>query len=602
MSSSRDVPPDLIRAELRTVLASKEFSSSERQRRFLSFVVEETLNGRASGIKEAVIALEVFGRDSSAFDPRTDSIVRVEARNLRLRLAAYYVDEGRGDAVRIDLPRGAYIPVFTRAPAAPGGAGGLRRGRAAALAAMLVTALAVTAWWTMRARPPEPALPSIAVLPFLNLGGGPANDYIADGFAEDLTTELARLPGLRVAARTSAFQFRGRSEDVRAIGRKLGVTSVLEGSLRMEPGRVRVTAQLISAQTGFHLWSTAYDKTVSSLPEAQRLVAHAVAETFAIRRDPPARRHLPPADALDAYWRGRYLRSRAASRAEGLGYLERAVKADPEMAEAWAALASTYAIMGFHSELDRGQAARKAQEAARRALALDESIAEAHAALAQVAYSYEHDFAAAERSYQRALALNPSAAGTQRGFALALVAQSRFDEALRRLELARQADPLSLQTGNDLATAYYCARRFDDAIRTARMRLESDPAYTPAWVILGSSLALSGRPRDGAAALEKAATQGRDPVALSRWAHALALAGRAVEARGLLNELNDTAIGAAMVHTGLGEADKAMECLQRAFASGETDTTFLAVEPIFAPLHGQPAFRALCAKLRLPLR
>jgi TolB-like protein/Tfp pilus assembly protein PilF len=470
--------------------------------------------------------------------------------------------------------------------------------------------VAVSVWWVIRSRAPQPVVPSIAVLPFLSLGGGPGSEYVADGFVEDLTTELARLPGLRVAARTSAFQFRGRNEDMRQIGARLGVAAVLEGSVRHDPGKLHVTAQLISTQTGFHLWSDAYDKPLAALPEAQTAVMRAVAETFALRRDlTRARRHAPPAEALDAYWRGRYLRSNPQHRAESLSFLQQAVQIDPKFAEAWAALASTYATMSFHQELPRESGTAQAREAAHRALELDDSIAEAHAALAQLAYSYDMDFPAAERDYTRALELNPSAAGTLRGYALALVSQSRFDEAFHRLETVRQIDPLSLQTGNDLATAYYCARRFDDAIRVARQRLDAEPGYAPAWMVTGSSLALSGKSRDGAAALRKAVETTRILGTLSRLGHALALSGQQAEARAVLGEMQSpsqpdegSGVALAMVYTGLGETKNALESLRRAVDARETDTTFLAVEPIFAPLHTEPAFRELCARLHLPLK
>lgn len=600
--------PDSVRSELAKVLASPRFASSERHRRLLRFIVEESLQGKEAEIKESVLAVEVFGR-SPSFDPRTDSVVRSEARNLRARLNEYYLGEGSGDLVIIDLPKGSYVPAFRAAEPGPRHPSHWIRTLAVALA--LLASASTGAWWMLGSRPASRwrgRAPTIAVLPFLNLADGPAGDYAADGFVEDLTTGLAKVPALRVASRTSAFQFRHRNLDARDIGRQLGVAAVLEGSVRMQAGRLRVTAQLIDTASGYHLWSDSYEHEAAGTQEVETEIQRHVAAALGVRPAAVDRPHAPTPEAREAYWRGRFLLRDFRRHADSRRYFEQAVTADPQFAEAFAALAFTRAIMAFHLESPVDETVAQAREAARRALALDQTIPEAYLALATVTYSYDHDWVASERAYRRALELNPSYASARRGFALPLMAQGRFEEAIQQIKLAEELDPVSVLSTNDRATNLYCARRYAEAIWVARGHLQMDPGFFPARLTLGTCEAAQGKLPEAIADLQKAAAQGgRAMMILGPLGNALARAGRLAEARAVLAEIESiqkaegtAGVALALVHTGLGERKQAIECLRQAAAAHVTDTNFIGVDPMLDPLRKEPGFQALCALLALP--
>jgi serine/threonine-protein kinase len=601
--------PESVRSELDKLLSSRGFAASERHRRFLQFVVEESLAGRQDGVKESVLAVEVFGRTGS-FDPRTDSVVRSEARNLRARLNEYYSGEGSGDPVVIEIPKGSYVPVFRT----------LRAGRFPftrfALAGALALALCGFAWWFFAVRPAlsGAGLRSIAVLPFLNLTGGADGDYAADGFVEDLTTRFGQVRELRVAARTSAFQFRGKNQDIRKIGRDLGVAAVLEGGFREEKGRVKVTAQLIDARQGYHLWAEGYERQAGDLQKVEDEILLAVSNVLGVR--PIARTaplHTPPPEAREAYWQGRYLKANnwQHAGAESVPYFERAVAADPQFAEAWASLASVHANMAFHLEGRVADEVAKSREAARRALALNDTIPETYQARALLSYSHDFDWPAAERDYRRALDLNPSYAAGHRSFALELMALGRFDEAIEHLKTAEQLDPISILTTNNMATTLYCARRYDEAVRVARRHVEMDPQFFPAQSVMALCDAETGRYAEAIDAFEKARARAGESadLILGPLGNALGRAGRLNEARSILTELESAqksdgtaAVALAMVHVGLGERKQAIECLRQAADTHVTDVLFIGVNPLFDSLRGDADFQALCTRLGLPAR
>jgi len=598
------VSPASARLELARLLSSPRFAGSERHCRFLQFVVEESLAGRESEIKESVLAMQVFDRGSS-FDPRTDSVVRSEARHLRVRLSEYYLNEGTADPVVIELPKGSYVPRFRQAAVTPPSRFSLSL--SLGLAAALVIAAGGLAWWLLR----PGASGSVAVLPFLNLTGDSDADYVADGLVEDLTTDLARLPGLRVAARSSAFQYRGKGQDVRKIGRELGVGTVLEGSLRREPGVVKITAQLINTRNGYHLWSSGYERAAADAQEVEREIVASIGEVLGVRRvAPSAPPRVPLPEARDAYWRGRYLYADWQRIPESVPFFEQAVAADPQFAEAWAALASAHSNLAFHLRGNVREEAAKAREAARRALELADAIPEAHVALAVISYSYDHDWPAAEKSYRRALDLNPSYAAGHRGFALGLLSQGRFEEAIEHLQTAQRLDPISILTTNNMATTLYCARRYEEAMRVARRHLEMDPGFCPARNMIALCELQTGKVREAIAELEKCRSQPEyASMVLGPLGYAFARAGRRQEAAALLADLEreEEKTGMAgvvmgMVHTGLGENRQAIQCLRGAAEAHVTDAVFIGADPLWDPLRKDPEFQALLGQLGLPVK
>ena len=583
MLSAEPRPAD-VRAQLDRMLASSVFASSERQLRFLRYVVEETVAGRSGGIKETVIASDVFGRAPSVFDPRTDSSVRVEARNLRARINEYYLTEGRFDPIVIALPRGSYVPQFHLRPGGPPNRAHWLR--TIALAA-LIAAVAGIVWWRI-ASPPRAS--SIAVLPFLNLSGG-GDDHIADGIVEDLTTDLAEMPGLRVAARTSAFRFRDRNEDVRRIGRELGVATVLEGSVRRNGVTLRVSAQLIETGSGYHLWARTYESGIAEAGETEAGILKAV--SAALRVTPGAQTvRNPPPEARDAYWRGRYLLATWQRQGDSLAQFEEAVRRDPQYAEAWSALALARATMVFQHEGPTAQLAIEARDAVQHALALDDASSEAWHARALLDYAYDRDWPTAERSFQRALELNPNSAPVRRAFALALASRGRTREALEQLEEVRRLDPLTLLATNTQGVVLYLGHRYDEAIALARSHLKIEPDYLMANFLIAVCDVEKGKNAEALTEFRKVVAQYRSIQILGRYGNALARAGRESEARAVLAELQtldkpagEAGVGLAMVYAGLGDKANAVQALAQGAAAHQTDAAFNAVDPMLAPLH-----------------
>lgn len=428
-------PAEAVRAQLERVLDSGDFAQSERMKSFLRFVVEETLEGRAAQLKEFTIATGVFGRDES-FDPQTNTIVRVEAGRLRRRLERYYLTEGQGDAVRIDLPKGSYVPLFRAAAPAPAAAHAAQGAPAPEDVALAL-----------------PSGPSIAVLPFENLSGDPDQGFFADGITEEIINDLTRFPNLRVIARHSTFKYKGQHVDIREVGRDLQVRYVLEGSVRKGGNLVRVTGQLIDATDGSHLFSESYDRDLSAqnILEIQdgiskRIVA-AIGQPYGVMARAGARHAASKAaqnlDAYDAvlrfyeYWFDHSPERHAAVR----DALEEAVKLDPNYASAWAGLAEVYldeVRFGFNARSDPPSLDR-ALETAQRAVRLDPESAMAYHFLFSTHF-HRGELEAFEATGERAVALNPNQADILSDYGLMLCCIGAWE---RGLALANKAIALS---------------------------------------------------------------------------------------------------------------------------------------------------------------
>jgi len=600
-----------VREHLDKVLVSSSFSGAPRVQQFLRFVVEETLQGRSAEIKESVVAFHVFGRKSN-FDSHIDSVVRVHATHLRERLREYYRQEGLHDRMIIDLPPGAYVPAFRRPPAEVPSAVVVRRNwrwlpAVAALAALAVLG-AVALWkfgWPARGAPT-----SIAVLAFANLDAAPQSDYLAEGIAEDLMTSLARSPDLRVVDRSSAFQYREKNINARLVGRDLGASVLLEGSIRGQPDHLKITTQLVSAASGFDLWSESWEGPASdaSLFEAQivRAVRQVLGKTSG-KQGPtapaPAIR-APSPGAQEAYWRGRYLLSKGhTTRTSSIRFLEEAARLDPQYAAAHAGLATAYSTMAFHMEGDVGELVAKARSAGERALQLDPASAESLASLAVLTWAFDHDWARAERDFQRALELSPSYARGHLQYALGLVTRARFDDAIAQIRAARALDPLSYAIGNDLAMALSCAGRYDESIASAQQTLRNDPKYAYAHVPLGAALAMKDNSTAAIGEFEQAIQSlGRGAWILGPMGYALARAGRKVEAGNIATEIEQSGGGGvelAYVYAAMGDKPRALDALDRAYVERIVDLNFMAVDPMLASLRAEPRFLTLKRRMGL---
>jgi len=598
-------------------VASGPFAESERLRRFLRFTVEQTLQGQGGRIKEYLIGVEVFGREES-FDPRTDPIVRVQAGKLRGRLEKYYATDGLRDPVLIEYPKGSYVPLFRKREPAAGRVSRSWRMLAAMTASLAVVGLA-SYWMVARraaTRAPVSGVPSIAsivVLPFTDLSPGKDQEFFCDGITEELINTLAKFEGLRVVARTSAFEFKGKGQDIRKIGAQLGVATVLEGSVRKDGGRLRVTVQLNNAADGFHLWSQTYDREMKDVFAIQEEVSRAVAETLRVRlaadgQRPLVRRYTGDLEVYNLYLTGLYHSNR--SDPEGLKMavkvFEQAIARNPPYAPAYAGLALAYYQLTRRSVMPPKEAMSKARHAAEKALEIDDTLADAYAALAVIRSTYDWDWKAAEREFQRALKLSPSHAGIRQAYCRYLLPMGRRDEALREIQRAKELDPLSLTVRRDLSRTYIERREFDRAIEECRRAIELDPSFYLVHASMGNAFTGQGSYTEAVVTLERAcALSGRrDPVPLELLGYAKGVMGARAEARKLLDELQGLSkhgyvspVAMATVCAGLGDKDQAFLWLNKAYAERAVQLNLLPGGFHWDILRSDPRFTTLLQKM-----
>ncbi len=485
-------------------------------------------------------------------------------------------------------------------------------------AAEFAAALAPTEVQVMRARRSGAgAGPSIAVLPFTNAGGGPDAEIFSDGIAEELTNALSKLDGLHVVARASAFAFKGSAEDVREIGRRLGVGTVLEGSVRRAADRVRITAELVSVEDGYRLWSERYDRQVDDVFAIQDEIASAIATVLEARLlgAPTAYARAPEAPtgdpkAYEHYLRGRHLWNQRTASAlqKSVEEYGRALAVDPRHAASYAGIADSYVILGVYSHLPPHEVMPKAREAAEQALALDASLAGAHTSLACVRALYEWEWDAADALFRRAIAHNPQYATAHQWYATnCLVPQGRFDDARAELERAQALDPLSLAVRISVGLRDFYARDLAAAAGRLRETLQLDPDFGAAHYFLGHALIAMGRYDEAAATLRHAVTlQEGSPETVAALATAHALAYERASAEGILADLERRTRGEyvspallAQIHLGLGAHEAALERLEEAAALRAADLVWLKVHPIYDCIRGHPRFRALLGTLHL---
>ncbi len=603
------VPTGDVRAELEKILAAQTFANSGRQSRFLRFVVEETLAGRGPQLKEYLIGVEVYDR-GEGYDPRVDTIVRVEASRLRSRLAEYYRKEGAADPVRIDLPRGSYVPAFTQAAeVVPVPA--MSRSRNLSLAAAgAVILLFAAVFWMMHSRPAaataEP--PSVAVLPFTDLSPEHDQEYFCDGMTEELITALSRIDGLRVAARTSSFEFKGMAQDVRSIGTRLHVAHVLEGSVRKDGGRLRITAQLITAGDGYHVWSATYDRDMKDVFAVQEQIAHAIASNLQVKLA-AGPRTLPRTGDLEAYnlfLQGKFFEAKFTPDGEhkAIELYEQAIARDPQFAGAYSGLADTYLILGFKGMLPPQVAGPKALAAACRAIDLNQTLADPHVALGALQALYHWNWSESEKEFRRALELEPGSPSAHSYYgSLCLTPLGRLDEALHEVRLARDLDPLSREANSAVGLVYYYRGEYDQAIEAIKKTIELDPGFGEAYPELICAYEAKRQFPEALAAVAKLEQMGDSLRSQCLRARIDAAMGKAAEARTLFAKVEPMAsqTEAAALHAALGERDQALHSLEKAIERHDSHVIWLNSSPQFRALRSDPRFLAIARSANLPV-
>jgi TolB-like protein/DNA-binding winged helix-turn-helix (wHTH) protein/tetratricopeptide (TPR) repeat protein len=451
---------------------------------------------------------------------------------------------------------------------------------------------------------------SVAVLPFVNISSDPENEYFSDGLTEELINALAKVKGLRVPARTSAFRFKGKAHDLREVGRQLDVAAVLEGSVRKDGDKLRITAQLVRVANGFHLWSETYDRRLMDVFAIQEDICRDIVNALEIRLADtpgrqPVRRYTDNLEIYTTYWKGRYhlLDKRTwDGTLKAKEYFEQAIRRDPRYAPALTGLADCYSLFGTYNLLPPREAFSKARTLALEALAIDDSLAEAHTSLASIKAFYDWDPAAAEAGFKRAIALNPAYALAHQWFAEYLSTMGRHDEALLEIRRAQEVDPLSPIVNSIAGLTLYFARQYDRAVEQCRRTVEMDPSFSIASFFLGYAYEQKRMYAEAIRAFEKGiALSSTGKAYLGR---AYALAGRRAESAKILDELQAASresyvspIDFALIYTALGERDQAFLWLERAYQDRSNYLRYLKVDPRYDSLRSDPRFSALLNRL-----
>lgn len=465
---------------------------------------------------------------------------------------------------------------------------------------------------------------SVAVLPFVNTSGDPNDEPFSDGLTDELIGLCGRTAGLTVTGRTSAFAFKGSGLAVRDIAERLGVATVLEGSVRRTGDRLKVTVQLVRASDDQVLWAEMYRADLADVFVVQEEIARSIVAALRVelgtaelpdnsgtddtRRARLAERPSVSAEAYELYLRGRYLwnsKSGGDGLRQALRYFERAAALEPSYAPAHAGISDVHALLAVFGHGRALEEFAAAKAAALRALALDEMLAEAHVALAHVQFLYDYAWAAAERSFRRATTLDSSNTAAHFLLAVCLQDQGRFEEAFAEAHAARALDPLSPHVGNLLGRVYVNARRPDDAIRHLRDTLELSPDSDLAYQQLGHAYLQKGMHAEALAALHQAAALS-GPRDAAHLAYAYAVTGDAAAARRIVQDLVDAAgnpnvapFHIAMAYVGLGETDMAFAWLERGYDERAAFMDGVKITPAFEPLHADPRWAALLRRMGL---
>ncbi|MEO8089052.1 MAG: protein kinase [Gemmatimonadales bacterium] len=455
---------------------------------------------------------------------------------------------------------------------------------------------------------------AIAVLPFVNSSADPENEYFSDGITDELITALTKVEGLRVASRTSVFALKNTREDVRELGARLDVSAVLEGTVRRAGNRLRITVQLADVTDGRTLWSERYDREMADVFAIQDEIAGTIVRTLRTTLlgelgDPTPVRYTANVRAYSLYLKGRFWwnrRSQAAIK-EGIGFFEQAIEEDPGYALAYSGLADSYALDLDYRGAPVVEGMERAKAEARKAIALDETLAEAHTSLAWVTFIYDWDWVGAEREFNRAIELNPRYSTGRQWHSWFLVAMGRFDEALAEGRAAIELDPLSVSIRRSMGWLQYYARHFDGALDNLRRALAMNPTSEETHRLLGLVYAQQGLYDEAAASFREAvANSETDLLSYAGLGQVAALRGQTDAARAVLRELEErqrvryvSPVAPAMIQLALGDVDASFDLLGKAYEDRRGWLAYLRIEPMFDPLRSDPRFTRLLQRMRL---
>jgi TolB-like protein/DNA-binding winged helix-turn-helix (wHTH) protein/Tfp pilus assembly protein PilF len=514
-------------------------------------------------------------------------------------------------------------PVEVEAPAKPVALGEatpkilLRRKIVLAASAAAVIALVVSVWILIRnsGTSSAHAIASLAVLPLQNLSGDPSQDYFADGMTDELTTQLAKIRSIRVISRTSAMRYKNAQKPLAEIARELNVDAVVEGSIVRSGNRLKLTAQLIDASTDRHLWADSYERDLRDIVSMQVEVAQKIAGQIRASLNSEEKNNLANTsavnpEAFDAYIRGRYFWNKRTEPdlTRGLAYFKEAIEKDPGYAPAYAGEADCYIMLANWGFVAPEDAYPKAKAAARTALQLNDSLAEAHTSLGYTELLYEWNWGDAEKEFRRAIDLNPSYASAHQFYSILLMASGRRDEALAEIRRAQQLDPLSLIVNDVVGWIYYEERQYEQARQQYAKTLEMEPNYVAALLDLGTVHLRMGDSHKALEQFEQARKlSAENSLTLSSLAQAYALSGKRAAARQVLRHLEQLSTSrfvspwdVALVHAALGDRNMALTLLEKAADKHVGWIIRLGVDPALDSLRSEPRFKKLQERVHVP--
>jgi adenylate cyclase len=547
-------------------------------RRFLRVAVERTLDGNTDQLKEFALGHDVFDRGPE-YDPRTDSIVRVEARRLRKKLLAYYAGEGQLEKTVIELHSGTYVPEFKRPSSGAD---------------------------TEQALDPK----TVAVLPFSNLSSDPEQIYFCDGISEDIIDALSPVADLHVLGRGATFTFRDPAQEPRAIGAALGAGTIVEGSLRKSGQMLRVSARLIDAGTGRVRWSTTVDRPETDVFAIKDQIATAITATLSdqvssVRLPAPA----PSIEAYALYLKGRYVASQLTAEGyrAGLEYFTRAIAEFPDYAPPYSGMADVHAAMTSWGMVQPSSVMPVAKRAAEDALRLDPGSAHAYTSLGWVTFCFEWKWAEGLAMAQKAVALDPNYAYGHMALGAFYMVLGRISDGRERLEFSLRLNPLSIRAHRLRGLALTMEGKFDEAdqgMRAARLLMPASNEL--AWMMAAVYLA-QGRKEEGLRYARECQTEPAVPRMLAMLGEALARSGQEKEAREVLRRVEEMSRSQFVdpwafcrLHMALGDPQKALHFLDKSFEERSTLALFAPIDPLLAPLRTDARFRSIIARLKLP--
>jgi serine/threonine-protein kinase len=572
-------------AELDRILSSRAFRQADRLKRFLSFSVNETLAGRGEQLKEFVIGVEVFGKGPS-FDPRSDPIVRVQARRLRAQLARYYHEEGHADETLIELPQGGYTPVF--------------KAFRGALA--------------KRASPSRlVSRNTILLTPFSDHSAAGDQKYFCDGLCEEVIHVLTGLDAIRLIAGSKPDP--DGQNDPRDAAARDNAAMILTGSVRKSGDEFRVIVNLIDAVSGCYLWSDSFDRTAENVFAVQGEIARAVAERLRSEfegtgRARSAKRPAGNLAAYNLYAQGRYHLNQRTEEGlrKALEFFERAIGEDAQYSLAYSGLADAYGLLGHYGVMPPAEVWTKAASHAAWAVLQDEQSAEAHTSLAHVKSTQDWDWAGAEMEYLRAISLDPRYPTAHHWYAVSCLAPlGRLDEAMEQMLTAQALDPISSIIARDIAVVHYYRHDLGAALDQCDHNIELNPHFPPAYWILGLVQEQRGDFDEAAAAFQRAIQLSpQSPKMHAALARTLALSGKRDEALRIVAALHVQAekryvspSDLASLHFALEDRDLGFQWLTKAFRDRSFELMCIKVDPRFDAVRDDSRFAPLVDQLGL---